>query len=204
MPSELPRATVRRSIGAMRNPASADAILDAAEALLRDEGLAGFSIEAVARRAKAGKPTIYRWWPSRAHLLLDVYKRQKGPIAQPNTGTLAGDVEAFLTELIAFWRDTPSGTIYRSLLAAAQLDADAMAAVADYAEGRIRNTAEIIERARRRGEVAEGVDSLVAAELMAAYAWKLLLTDSLNRSPAEIGAAARILLGGIAKTERGP
>ena len=31
------------------------------------------------------------------------------------------EVEAFLTELIAFWRDTPSGTIYRSLLAAAQL-----------------------------------------------------------------------------------
>ena len=69
----------RRSIGSARNPQSQEAILEAAEAIFADEGYAGFSIEAVARRAKAGKPTIYRWWPSKAHLLLDVYTRQKAP-----------------------------------------------------------------------------------------------------------------------------
>ncbi|MET0170455.1 MAG: helix-turn-helix domain-containing protein, partial [Aliihoeflea sp.] len=69
--------TGRRSIGARRNPQSQEAILDAAEALLGDAGTAGFSIEAVARRARAGKPTIYRWWPNRTLLLLDVYKRFK-------------------------------------------------------------------------------------------------------------------------------
>ena len=63
----------RRSIGARRNPASEEAILDAAEAVLRENGIAGFSIEAVARRARAGKPTIYRWWPHRTALMLDVY-----------------------------------------------------------------------------------------------------------------------------------
>ena len=68
----------RRSIGARRNPESADAILQAAEAILTERGTAGFSIEAVAKRARAGKPTIYRWWPSRTALLLDVYQRRKG------------------------------------------------------------------------------------------------------------------------------
>ena len=63
----------RRSIGARRNPESAEAILEAAEAVLLESGYAGFSIEAVARKARAGKPTIYRWWPSKAALLLDVY-----------------------------------------------------------------------------------------------------------------------------------
>ena len=49
----------RKSIGARRNPDSADAILDAAEAVLAEAGYAGFSIEAVARRARAGKPAFY-------------------------------------------------------------------------------------------------------------------------------------------------
>ena len=66
----------RTSIGAQRNPDSEEAILAAAEAILIEEGFAAFSIEAVARRAKAGKPTIYRWWPSKAALLLDVYHRK--------------------------------------------------------------------------------------------------------------------------------
>ncbi len=66
-------ADARRSIGAQRNPDSERAILDAARDLLAEEGLAGFSIEAVARRARAGKPTIYRWWPDKTRLLLAVY-----------------------------------------------------------------------------------------------------------------------------------
>ena len=88
--------TARRSIGARRNPASQEAILDAAEAIMREEGLAGFSIEAVARRARAGKPTIYRWWPNRTALMLDVYKRFKNVRAFPDTGTLRGDLVGFL------------------------------------------------------------------------------------------------------------
>ncbi|TIT50965.1 MAG: TetR family transcriptional regulator, partial [Mesorhizobium sp.] len=36
--------TARRSIGARRNPDSADAILEAAEAVLVEAGYAGFSI----------------------------------------------------------------------------------------------------------------------------------------------------------------
>ena len=88
----------RRSIGARRNPASEEAILDAAEAVLRENGIAGFSIEAVARRARAGKPTIYRWWPHRTALMLDVYKRFKNAKAFPDTGSLRGDLVSFLGE----------------------------------------------------------------------------------------------------------
>ena len=79
----------RKSIGARRNPDSAEAILEAAEAVLIEAGYAGFSIEAVARRARAGKPTIYRWWPSKAALLLEVYQRQKR-VDIPDTGKPGG------------------------------------------------------------------------------------------------------------------
>ena len=82
----------RASIGARRNPETEAAVLDAAEALVEEKGISGLSMEAVARRARAGKATLYRWWPTRGALLMAVYQRQKRIAGYPDTGTLEGDV----------------------------------------------------------------------------------------------------------------
>jgi AcrR family transcriptional regulator len=186
----------RRSIGARRNPASAEAILDAAEAVLLETGHAGFSIEAVARRARAGKPTIYRWWPSKAALLLDVYQRQKR-FGYPDTGNIHDDIVAFLTGLLANWRDTASGSIFRSIVAEAQSDEGAGKALAAYAAGRRADTGKMIERAKARGEVADDVDPAVVADLLSSFAWSHLLTGRLDADERELRAVAAAILDGI-------
>jgi AcrR family transcriptional regulator len=52
----------------------------------------------IAMRAKAGKATIYRRWPSKAGLVLDAVTRMKRPQVDldnlPDTGTLRGDLLA--------------------------------------------------------------------------------------------------------------
>ncbi|MCU1375888.1 MAG: ydeS [Actinomycetia bacterium] len=48
-----------------------EAILDATRELLGEVGFARLSIEAVAKRAGVGKPTIYRWWPDKSRLVFD-------------------------------------------------------------------------------------------------------------------------------------
>ncbi|MBN9220133.1 MAG: TetR/AcrR family transcriptional regulator [Mesorhizobium sp.] len=186
----------RRSIGAKRNPDSAEAILEAAEAVLVEAGYPGFSIEAVARRARAGKPTIYRWWPSKAALLLEVYQRQKR-VDVPDTGSLEEDLAGFLMSLFAHWRETSSGSVFRSLIAEAQSDETAAAALAGYAAGRRAHTGQIIERARARGEVAADIDEAVVADLVASYAWRHLLTNRLDEPEAAIRKVVRYLLRGI-------
>lgn len=188
----------RKSIGARRNPASADAILEAAEAVLAEAGHAGFSIEAVARRARAGKPTIYRWWPSKAALLLDVYQRQKR-FAYPDTGRLEDDLAGFLGSLLANWRDTASGSIFRSIVAEAQADESAARALAAYAADRRAQTGEMIERARARGEVAADVDPAVVADLISSFAWGHLLTDRLHTDERELRAVVSTIVLGIKK-----
>jgi AcrR family transcriptional regulator len=185
----------RRSIGAARNPESHEAILEAAEAILTEQGYAGFSIEAVARRAKAGKPTIYRWWPSKAHLLLDVYTRLKDNMPEPDTGTLEGDLRLFLTNLLAFWSG-PSGDVFRSLIAEAQTDGKAGEALREYCIDRIGYTARLIDRAKARGEARQEVDSRAASDLLSAYAWKLLLTGRLD-AVREATAVAAIMARGM-------
>jgi AcrR family transcriptional regulator len=190
---------VRRSIGARRNPASQEAILDAAQAVLDEGGIAGFSVEAVARRARAGKPTIYRWWPNRTALMLDVYRRFKNKRAFPDTGTLRGDLVAFLeNQLLGFWKDSLCGTVYRAVISEAQTDADAAEALFAYQRERKAVAVEIVERAKKRGEVAGSVDSALVIDLIVSYAWHQLLIGQVAESMGDIEAVVDTVLGGCA------
>lgn len=191
----------RKSIGARRNPESAEAIRDAAEALLLEKGYAGFTIEAVARRARAGKPTIYRWWPSKAALLLDVYQRQKRDIDHADTGSVEEDMFRFLKNLFRHWRETPTGNIFRSIVAEAQTDEAAAQALAEYGRDRRRHTGQMFARAIERGEVAADVDPAQAADLMSSYAWTHLLTNRLDEDDETIRRAIRCIVYGIASRD---
>lgn len=193
---------MRRSIGARRNPASAEAILEAAEAVLLEQGYAGFSIEAVARRARAGKPTIYRWWPSKAALLLDVYQRQKRELDFGPGNSLEDDMFRFIKSLLRQWRETPAGDIFRSFVAEAQSDAIAAAALADYTRERRTHTGQIVERAKARGEIAADVDPTIVADMLSGYAWIHLLTGRLDEPDDTIRAAMRFIAQGVLDPNR--
>ena len=72
------------------------AILDAALDVLAETGYAGMTLAAVAERAKAGKSTFYRRWPSKEHLVLEAVARMKQDHVDlehlPDTGTLRADI----------------------------------------------------------------------------------------------------------------
>ena len=187
----------RRSIGATRNPASQEAILQAAEAVLLENGLSGFSIEAVARRARAGKPTIYRWWPSQAALLLDVYHcRKKVDFNYPDTGNVRGDLRAYLKGLLATWQGS-SGEIFRCVVAKAQGEPEAFAALSAYMAERRGQSRRLVEKAQERGDVRADVRAELITEMLSSFAWGRLLTERLNISDEEIEAVIDTVLAGI-------
>lgn len=187
----------RTSIGSQRNPASEEAILQAAEEILLEGGLPAFSIEAVARRAKAGKPTIYRWWPSKAALLLDVYHRQKDGVPHPDTGDIRKDLSQFLAGLLSFWRDG-GGAIFRSIIAEAQSDPAALAALRAYAVSRCRQSGGILKRGQARGELRADIDPELLIELFSGFAWNRLLTSRLDVSQSQIDQIVSAVVDGVA------
>lgn len=71
-----------------RNPQSHQAILDATLKLLGSSGYVDFSIEKVASEAGVGKQTIYRWWNSRADLVLEVWQERLMPPLAPYNGKI--------------------------------------------------------------------------------------------------------------------
>lgn len=187
----------RRSIGARRNPDTQEAILEAAEAIVAEEGIAGFSIEAVAKRARAGKPTIYKWWPGKTALLLDVYHRHKPANVHQDTGSVEGDVIAFFTAIFAHWGDTGAGQVFRFVVAEAQRDDAAAASLRAYAAERRKQSGQIFERGVARGELAADIDTGLAADMLAGFAWHRLLTGRLISDPVEMRQAARQLVRGL-------
>ena len=187
----------RRSIGARRNPETEQAILEAAEAIMAEEGIAGFSIEAVAKRARAGKPTIYKWWPGKTALLLDVYHRQKPASVHMDTGSVEGDVLAFLTGVFAHWGDTGAGQVFRFIVAEAQRDAAAEESLRAYAEERRLQSGQIFQRGIDRGELSPDVDIGICADLLAGFIWKRLLTGRIERDSKELRKVARQLVRGL-------
>lgn len=187
----------RTSIGAQRNPASQEAILQAATEILAERGPGSFSIEAVAKRAKAGKPTIYRWWPNKAALLLDAYHRQKNPNLHTDTGDLQRDLTWFLTELLAFWRRGGCGAIFRSVIAEAQTDQAACEALAAYLAERRKHLGAQIRAAQARENIGAEVNPELVAEMLSGFAWIRLLTNRLDIDEEEAGKVVKTILDGI-------
>src|SRR5580693_7891479 len=74
--------------GRPRDPDVDRRVADAAVALFGEAGWAGFSMEAVARRAGVGKASIYLRWQAKEDLLAEALRRRIGMIADVDTGTL--------------------------------------------------------------------------------------------------------------------
>ncbi|WP_095590509.1 TetR/AcrR family transcriptional regulator [Actibacterium ureilyticum] len=175
----MPAEISRRSIGARRNPETEKAILDAAESILHEVGIAGLKMEAVARRAQAGKATLYRWWPTRGRLILAVYERSKADFALPDTGALQTDIALFYKLLFAFW-SRPDGRLFRLIIAGAQSDPDMAEALEEYRQERRDGLRSMLARAADRGELSPGLDLEIAIDALMGLAWMRLLAGKLT------------------------
>lgn len=192
----------RTSIGARRNPATELAVLDAARAVLAERGFAGFSIDEVARRAGAGKPTIYRWWPTRADLLVEVYANERAArIEEPDTGTLAGDLSALARSLLAAWRGTPAGAALRGTVAEAQASDAALVTLWErLLPLTLKPVRAALAAATRRGEI-DPADIEAVAELFSGFLLRRLLTGQTDDDRAAIERGARLLASGRGRKE---
>ena len=87
-------------LGRKRDHTRDPEILDAALDVLAETGYEGMTIDMVATRAKAGKATLYRRWPSKSELVIDAVACMKShlldPASVPDTGSLRGDLVAMV------------------------------------------------------------------------------------------------------------
>jgi AcrR family transcriptional regulator len=190
--------SARPRTGKNRNPATQAAILEAAAEILQESGYGGFTIEAVARRSHAGRPTIYRWWPNKAALILELYVKQTGALMRPSpdTGPLRADLTRQIEKLWHFWKRTPCGRAFRALIAEAQAYPDALEQLREYALPQVREIPRrMFEAARDRQEIGSDANIEIALDMIYGFQWYRLLLDQLDSKT--IKPAVDMLLDGL-------
>lgn len=130
------------------------AIMDAALAELAEAGYVGLRMERVAERAGASKASLYRRWPSKVELVVDLVGHVLPAAADtPDTGSLRGDVLALLRWL-AEHLTGPAGQALRGLVSDVPRDESPAVEIRITARGTtVAAMHEIVRRAAARGEV---------------------------------------------------
>ncbi|WP_242886269.1 TetR/AcrR family transcriptional regulator [Actinomadura litoris] len=184
----------RPHTGRRRNEAARRAILDVAVDLLGRPGDTPVTIDTIAAAAGVGKQTIYRWWPSKGAVLLEAMAEHAGTaIPVPDTGTLRGDLEAFLTATFRAAGERLTATVLRHSMAEAQRDPHAREQMRALIETRRRVLRGILERARERGEVSAGTDLDLMVDQAYGVLWYRILTGHAPLDDAQAAELARAL-----------
>lgn len=168
---------VRR--GRPRNEACTGEILEATLHLVAEVGIAGLTMDAVAAHAGVGKATIYRRWTSKEALMLDAWMVCVRKPAEPDTGTLQGDLEALMGGIDSPLTDSELQRVFPQMIAAAKVNPDVAEAYAEYVEHRRAPLRAVLVRGVERGEIDPHADLDVVQDLLVApimYRW--IVTDA--------------------------
>jgi AcrR family transcriptional regulator len=173
-------ANVTSERGRRRSERSHKAIITATQELLVERGYRKLTIEAVAARAGVGKQTIYRWWPSRAALVLEAYLAGSDAVSlpPPEGGSTREDVRALIGWLAAVLDQPIGGRVVAGLVGDLQHDADlADGFRQDVVPARRQAMLAALERGRERGEIRPDADLELAVDtLHGAVFYRLLLS----------------------------
>jgi AcrR family transcriptional regulator len=141
-------------------------VLRAALEVLDDDGLAGFTMEAVARRAGASKATLYRHWPTPGALMIDAMDATYEPFPTPDTGRLDTDVAQLLTAFVTVLEHTRFPRLLAAFIDAAERDPALAALHADLTRRRREPILLVLARARERGQLRKDLDPEVVTDLL--------------------------------------
>ncbi|MET8559993.1 TetR/AcrR family transcriptional regulator [Streptomyces flaveolus] len=158
-----------------RSERSRRAIYAAALALVGEVGYPKTTVEAIAARAGVGKQTIYRWWSSKADVLLEAFLDLAEQAARaagqevdaiPDTGDLAADLKAVLRATVDELFDPRFEASARALAAEGVVNEQlGREVVTKLLEPQLQLYVARLRSAQEAGAVRAGVDPRIALEL---------------------------------------
>ncbi len=92
--------------GRPRDPRTDEAITAATRRLLTRGGYDQVSMESIAREAGVSRPTVYRRWPSKAHVVFEAaFGTPVGGDMLTKSGNFEADLRQFVRGAVGFWRE---------------------------------------------------------------------------------------------------
>lgn len=173
-------------VGRPRSAAADEAILEAALELLAEVGFTGMSMEEVARRAGVGKDTLYRRWHSKEAMVRGAIARMAAEeVKVPDTGSLDGDLRAYLRSIVRLLTRSDFGRIVAGLVGEASRNPELGVVFRAFWASRRKVAKEVALRAGD-GRPAVDVNEDVLIDLLVGPIYYRLLISGAPLSPAYI------------------
>jgi AcrR family transcriptional regulator len=184
--------------GRKRSEESRLAILAAAVELTLEVGYAGLTIEGIAARSGAGKQTIYRWWPSKADVLLDALATKADlHIPVPEEESYEADLRRFLADTFALGRQPQVVGVLRALMAEAQINPEFGERFrAGFLRRRRDALGVLVDRALARGDLPPVARPGTVADLVFGLIWYRVLATREPIDDAQIDELGTLLTRG--------
>jgi AcrR family transcriptional regulator len=158
-------------------------IMDAVHALLQETSVRDLTMEAVAKRAGVGKPTLYKWWPTKAALVMAMFhERLVGKLESAPTATAAEVIRTKVRFLIREFNGL-FGKVTGDLIAEGQSDPAVLHEMHErhIAQRRAATIADV-ERGLRDGEFVPGTNpELLVDAIFGPIYYRLLLRFPLTQ-----------------------
>ncbi len=159
-PSQPPDLSVPADIRARVMPAALDE--------LARWGVERFSIEAMAERHHLDPAMIHRYWGSRQRLIVDAALADAEAFSSTtDTGSLRGDLRALARNMTDRINTEPGRTFLRALVMDRRGHHDEETRIMLW-RARFAVVRAVLDRARERGELRDGVNTLAAVQIVLA------------------------------------
>lgn len=159
---------------------------------LAEVGYDRLTMEMVAALARAGKGALYRRWSCKADLVADALAAGHPKLETPDTGSLRGDIEAFLAQAPDHPGDAQMLTVVTGLFTAASRNPDLAAAFRKrFIEPRKQIMRTIVRRGIARGEIPPGRDFELIIETVPAF---LFSQGVVSHHPVDSKLPRRVML----------
>ena len=129
--------------------------------LLTDVGYDQVSMDSIARAAGVSRPTIYRRWPSKAHVVFEAaFGTDSGGPALPRSGDFETDLREFVRGAVAFWREPVVEAATMGILAERRRDSELHIRTQQLLDDRIRGElADLVRAGAEQGVVRADIDT---------------------------------------------
>lgn len=174
-------------------------IFATALALLDERGYAGISIEAIAQKSGVAKTTIYRWWPTKAAVVLDAYIHTSvRQILVPLKGSLDRMLKTFVRETCRALRTSNAGPAMAALMVEAQNDLSIRELFRDrWIASRREALRSILQRAQKPDQSARSIEVEIAIDSIYGAIWYRLLNEHAPLSEKFATQLAKQALAGL-------
>jgi AcrR family transcriptional regulator len=165
-------------------------VLDATLRLLSEAGFSSLSFSGVATRAGVSTAVIEKHWRSKVDLVTSVVAELQAEVPMPSTGSVRADCEAYLTSLVHMLSDPRTAPVVANLVGEAGRDPELATALRErLITPRRRELVRMFEDARAHGQLRNGADPDVLADLIVAPVYYRLLVSG---EPIDDGFATRL------------